>query len=110
MSTATCAPPAAAGTLRQQLLFLYLSHPNPTAETVGWSLFDGTGRETRQSGDSDQPPYASVVAAMCDGWRVIQVAQQRPPYPGAEERTSYLPYEFVLERLIDLGRKETSHE
>ena len=86
---------------RQQLLFLYLSHPNPTAETIGWSLFDGTGRERRTAGDGDQPPYPSVLAAMQDGWRVIQVATQAPPLPGCEHRTSYLPYEFVLERIVD---------
>ena len=94
--------PAVHGRMRQQLLFLYLSHPNPTAQTVGWSFFDGTGRDRRASGDGDKPPYASVVAAMQDGWRVLQVAQQHPPYPGMEHRTSYLPFEFVLERLIDL--------
>ncbi len=94
--------PDAPRRIRQQLLFLYLTHPNPTAQTVGWSFFDGTGRDRRTSGDGDKPPYASVVAAMQDGWRVLQVAQQHPPYPGMEHRTSYLPFEFVLERLIDL--------
>ncbi len=86
---------------RQQLLFLYLSHPNPDAATVGWSFFDGTGAETRTSGDADAPPYATVLAAMRDGWRVLQVAQQHPPMPGLEHRTSYLPYEFILERLVE---------
>jgi hypothetical protein len=46
-----------------------------------------------------------VVAAMQDGWRVMQVSQQIPPHPGMEHRTSYLPYEFILERMV-----ETSHE
>jgi hypothetical protein len=87
---------------RQQLLFLYLSHPNPTSETIAWSLFDGAGREDRQAGDAEKPPYPSVVAAMRDGWRVIQVAQQLPPQPGMEHRTSYLPYEFVLERMVEV--------
>lgn len=91
--------------IRQQLLFLYLSHPNPEADSIAWSFFDGTGSKKRTSGDADAPPYTSVIAAMQDGWRVMQVSQQMPPHPGMEHRTSYLPYEFILERMV-----ETTHE
>jgi hypothetical protein len=87
--------------LRQQLLFLYLSYPNPECETIAWSAFDGASAVRSDAGDGDDPPYPSVVAAMRDGWRVIQVAQQQPPAPGLEHRTSYLAYEFVLERLVE---------
>ncbi|MBA2480749.1 MAG: hypothetical protein H0V44_08810 [Planctomycetes bacterium] len=90
--------------LRQQLLFLYLSHPSPAADTIAWSRFDGASTEEHGSGDGEQPPYPSVLAAMRDGWRVIQVAQQAPPALGLEHRTAYLAYEFVLERLV-----ETTH-
>ena len=89
--------------LRQQLLFLYLGSPNPESGTVAWSLFDGTGREQRSSGDAEDPPYATVVEAMREGWRVIQVASQPPPLPGLEHRTSYLPYEFILERMVEVS-------
>jgi hypothetical protein len=89
------------GSLRQQLMFLYLSHANPTSRTTAWSFFDGTGKERWQTGDCDKSPYDSVVAAMQDGWRVIQVAQQQGPGLHAEHRTSYLQYEFVLERLVE---------
>ena len=82
----------ATATVRQQLLFLYLTHPNPTAPTIAWSLFDGTGQAERISGDADEPPYGSVLEAMKDGWRVMQVASQQPAYPGMEHRTAYLPF------------------
>jgi hypothetical protein len=91
--------------LRQQLLFLYLSHPSPDSQTVGWSLFDGSGREHHDAGTEDTPPYASVVAAMREGWRVLQVARQEPPALGLEQRTSFLPYEFVLERLVEIDHE-----
>jgi hypothetical protein len=100
-SDPTASDRTASGTRRQQLLFLYLTHPNPGAGTVGWSFFDGASTVERTAGDSDIAPYPSVVAAMRDGWRVIQVAQQHMPAPGNEHRTSYLPYEFVLERLVE---------
>jgi len=92
----------AKATVRQQLLFLYLTHPNPSAPTIAWSLFDGTGAVEGKSGDADTPPYASVLEAMKDGWRVMQVAQQQPAYPGMEHRTAYLPFEFILERLVEM--------
>lgn len=89
--------------LRQQLLFLWCSHPSPASETVAWSVFDGASSHDRTTGDADEPPYPSVIAAMRDGWRVLQVAQQHPPGAGLEHRTSYLPYEFILERLVPLA-------
>ena len=93
----------ATATVRQHLLFLYLTHPNPTATTIAWSLFDGTGAAQRMSGDADAAPYDSVLEAMKDGWRVMQVAQQQPAYPGMEHRTAYLPFEFILERLVEMS-------
>jgi hypothetical protein len=53
------------------------------------------------AGDADKPPYASVLAAMRDGWRVLQLPQLQPAAPGAEHDTSFLKYEFVLEKLVD---------
>jgi hypothetical protein len=43
-----------------------------------------------------------VLAAMRDGWRVIQFPSLRPPAPGAEHDTAFLPYEFVLEKLVEV--------
>ena len=36
---------------------------------------------------------------MKDGWRVIQFPQQFPAYPGMELSTSYLRFEYILEKL-----------
>lgn len=87
--------------MRQQLLFLCVATPNPTSPVVAWSLFDGTGRTQAMAGDSDQPPYESVLAAMQDGWLVLQVPGLAAPAPGREHETSYLRFEYVLEKLID---------
>jgi len=87
--------------VRQQLLFLCLATPNPASPVVAWSLFDGTGRTQSMAGDSDLPPYESVVAAMQDGWRVIQVPVLAAPPPGREHETAYLRFEYVLEKLVE---------
>jgi hypothetical protein len=88
--------------VRQQLLVLYSGTSSPESEIEAWSLFDGTGRQSHMAGDSDKPPYASVLAAMRDGWRVIQLPELSPGTPGAEHDTAFLKYEFVLEKLVDL--------
>jgi hypothetical protein len=88
--------------LRQRLLVLCLSDPNLHGRVVAWADYDGTGRQKKTTGQEDEPPYRSVVQAMEDGWRVIQFPQQFPAYPGMEYTTSYLRYEFVLEKMEEI--------
>jgi hypothetical protein len=88
--------------LRQRLLVLYAATSSPESDIGAWSIFDGTGRQVHMAGDQDQPPYASVTAAMRDGWRIIQLPQLQPAPPGAEHDTSFLKYEFVLEKLVEV--------
>ena len=87
---------------RQQLLLLYTANSSPDSAVGAWSFFDGTGRDHHMAGDADAPPYPSVVAAMRDGWRVIQVPALLPAAPGAEHDTAFLKYEFVLEKIVDV--------
>ncbi len=83
---------------RQQVLVLWLSHPNATSTVCAWSRFDGAGDATGKSGDQDAPPYDSALAAMRDGWRVIQSPVAVTPSIGDEFRLGFLKHEFVLER------------
>lgn len=85
--------------LRQKLLVLYLSTPDLYSPVVAWSLYDGTGKATPTTGESEKPPYESVLGAMKDGWRVIQFPQQFPAYPGSEYHTAYLRFEYILEKM-----------
>ncbi len=89
--------------LRQKLLVLYAHSPDLNSATVAWAIYDGTGKQKHTTGDSEEPPYPSVVAAMKDGWRVIQFPQQQPAFPGMEYNTAYLKYEYILEQLEDVG-------
>ena len=88
--------------VRQQLLVLYAATSSPESEVGAWSMFDGTGRQSSMAGDADEPPYDSVLAAMRDGWRVIQLPQLAPVALGAEHDTAFLKYEFVLEKLVNV--------
>lgn len=87
------------GQLRQKLLILYLDNSDLSSSVVGWSLYDGTGKyEYEAAGDPD-PPYHSVLDAMRDGWRVIQIPPLQASAPGRDYETDYLRYEFVLEKM-----------
>ncbi len=87
------------GALRQQVMILYLAHSGLDAPVVSWSLYDGTGNNEHMAAESDTPPYTSGLAALRDGWRLIQLSQLIPPYPGEEFTTSYQRYECVFEKL-----------
>lgn len=86
--------------LRQKLLILYSADSSLTSRVVGWSLYDGSGvHEFDPSGDADAP-YPSVLGAMRDGWRVIQLPVLQAVDPGAAQQLSYLRFETVLETLV----------
>ena len=86
---------------RQQVLFLWLASSALDSGVVGWAFHDGTaGAGPQPAGD---PPYGTGVAALVDGWRLIQVSPLLPPFPGHERETSFLKHEFVFERLVEPG-------
>ena len=89
------------GKLSQKLLVLYAHSPELNSKVVAWSVFDGTTDEQPSTASETDPPYGSVVDAMRDGWRVIQFPQQFPAYPGMEYTTSFLKFEYILEKLED---------
>jgi hypothetical protein len=86
------------GRQRQQVLVLYLSNSALDSGVIGWSFYDGTGKTTHTTGDGEVAPYASGLDALKDGWRLLQMSQMIPPYPGDEYATSFLKHECVFER------------
>jgi hypothetical protein len=87
---------------RQQVLVLHSSSTDLVAHTVAWALYDGAAPADApgmRTGDGASPPYDSVVAAMRDGWHVIQVPQPAVT-PGWEHQAGELPFQFVLTREV----------
>ena len=88
---------------RQQILILHLRSGDLASATVGWALYDGTMAEDEvqmQAGDELEPPYDSVLAAMRDGWQVIQISPA--PERSAETGTGQLANEYVLQRMVSV--------
>lgn len=84
---------------RQQILILWLASPSLDAAVLGWSFFDGTAGAGPQP--TADPPYATGLAALVEGWRLLQMSALVPPTPGHERETSFLKHEFVFERIIE---------
>jgi hypothetical protein len=85
---------------------LWLASSALDSRVLGWSFFDGTaGAGPQPAGDA---PYASGVAALVDGWRLLQMSPLIPPIPGHERDTSFLKHEFLFERIITLGDGDAS--
>jgi len=87
--------------LRQKVMVLYLSSSALDSKIVAWAHYDGTGASEHMSGDSDEPPYRTGLDALRDGWRLLQMSQLLPHYPGEEFTTSYQKYEFLFEKLAE---------
>jgi len=87
---------------RQKVLVLYLTDSSLDSSVIAWAQYDGTGATEHMAGDMAEPPYTTGLAALRDGWRLLQMAPLQPHAPGAEFTTSYLKYEFLFEQLVDL--------
>ena len=87
---------------RQQVLVLYLRSSALDAGVVAWANYDGTGCERHMAGDASEPPYGTGLAALQDGWRLIQASPLIDHVAGNEFRTGYLKYEFFFEKLVDV--------
>jgi hypothetical protein len=83
----------------QSVLVLYLSDSALDSSVIGWSMYDGTGQSNHYAGEESEPPYASGLQALRDGWRLFQISQLTRPCTGAEYDTSYLRNEFFFERI-----------
>ena len=77
-------------------MILYLSNSALDSDVRGWTIYDGTGQTYPTTGDSETPPYPTGLAAMQDGWRVIQMPQLLPPAKDLEYTTSLLQVRVCL--------------
>lgn len=87
---------------RQVVMVLYLANSALDSPVIGWAVYDGTGRTRRMSGDEDQPPYATGLAALQDGWRLFQASTLQPHARGEEFDLAYLKYEFFFEQIVEI--------
>lgn len=80
---------------RQQILYLQTADSSPTSRVVAIRRFL-PGEAHGRYGLIEEVPYPSVMAAVEDGWRVVQFPV--PPTDFRDDTIEYLGFEFVLEK------------
>ena len=87
---------------RQKVLLPSLTDSALDPNVIAWAQYDGTAQSEHMAGDSEEPPYTTGLAALRDGWRLLQIAPLQAHAPGAEFTTSYLKYECLFEQWVDV--------
>lgn len=82
----------------QQILYLYSKSTNMRSALASWMLYDAS-QPQEPTLPSAEPPYASVLAAIADGWRVVQFPDPTR-YSYQDVDNDYLGYEFILEKMV----------
>ncbi len=83
---------------RQLVLYLYSRSSNMRSALASWMLYDAT-KPQEPTLPSQEPPYASVLAAVADGWRIVQFPDIKLyAYQGVDN--DYLSFEFILEKMV----------
>ena len=80
---------------RQDLLYLQTNNTSVASQIVGMALVQN-GEVVADLPDADQWPYATVLDAIRDGWRIISSPNQALMMD--ESRVYGLGCEFVLEK------------
>ena len=83
--------------IRQQILYLWLAGSSLDDAAIGWAFHDGADGEGPPLPDTE-PPYATGVHALRDGWMLLQSSPLVSPAPGEPHTNSFFEYEFVFER------------
>ncbi len=87
---------------RQQVLYLWLAEGALDVQVVAWAFHDGTKGQGPGLPEGD-PPYPTGVAALEDGWMLLQSPPPPPLGDGGEVQPGYLQHEFVFERRVDVA-------
>ena len=83
---------------KQLLLYLYSKSTNLRSPLGAWALYDATAPDEPVLPSQDAP-YASVLDAVNDGWRIVQFPRSEL-YNFTDVDNAYLTYEFILEKFV----------
>ena len=88
---------------RQKVLVLYLADSALDSNVIAWAQYDGTGEAGAHGGRlRKNRRMRAGLAALRDGWRLLQIAPLQAHAPGAEFTTAYLKYECLFEQWVDV--------
>lgn len=83
---------------RHVTLYLTAGSTNMRSGIIGWALYD-PAQKHEPTLPSDEPPYDSVLAAVADGWHVVQYPIINL-YPYKDLENDYVGFDFILEKTM----------
>ena len=91
----------------QDILVLFQTSPALDVAPAAWARYEASkGTGIKDLIEERKPPYKNAMAAMRDGWQVIQMSEylQRSEVDGYE--LGPLPYQTVLSRFREMQPEE----
>ena len=93
--------------LVQDILVVFQTTPALDAQVVAWARYEAS----KSAGIEDlveesEPPYQDAMAAMRDGWQVIQMSELKHRSSGEGYELGPLPYQTVLAKFSELEKEE----
>ncbi len=87
----------------QDILILFQTSPALDVAPVAWARYEASkGTGIKDLVEESEPPYKNAMAAMRDGWQVIQISE----YKHRSEQEGYelgpFPYQTVMSRFSEL--------
>ncbi len=93
----------------QDILVLYQTSPALDVVPSAWARYEaskGTGIEDLI--EEGEPPYKNAMAAMRDGWQVIQMSEYKHRSAADGYELGPFPYQTVLSRFGELQPEKES--
>ena len=86
----------------QDILVLYQTSRALDVTPVAWARYEASkGSHIDNVGDEGEPPYHNAMAAMRDGWEVIQMSEYRQRSAADGYESGPFPYQTVLSRFSE---------
>ena len=88
--------------LVQDILVLFQTSPALDVTPVAWARYEAsTGVGIDDLVEESQPPYVNAMAAMRDGWQVIQMSELKERSAEEGYELGPIPYQTVLQRFSE---------
>jgi len=91
----------------QDIIVLFQTTPALDAQAVAWAYYEASkGTGVDDLAEESEPPYKNAMAAMRDGWQVIQMSELKHRSPREGYDLGPLPYQVVLSKFNELQKEE----
>jgi hypothetical protein len=91
----------------QNILVFYQTSPGLDVAPAAWAKYEASkGTGIKDLVEESEPPYKNAMAAMRDGWQVIQMSEFKHRSKEDGYELGPLPYQTVLSQFAELQEEE----